>query len=230
MNCDLKFITPVCEAKYIWLFQPNEKFGSVYSVTCVVEDSPEWDKLIKTVSEELDAYYNAECLSQKKKNLKRCQYLPWKTEDDGTKVFVVKNNAKGTKKDGTTFETKPKVIGPDGLPLDESELQGPLGKGTRLRCGFTVNLWRNDAQGVGVSARLYLAQIIEPKYYSLVDQFVDMDGNKITTHPKNPALFKQRSAAPGTPPASQTKPDRPPFDADEALAEEDFLKGISNIK
>lgn len=204
----LKLITPECEAKYIWLFTPNERFGSVYSVTCLIDDNPAWATLIKTVSDQLEEYYVVQCGMLKKKNLKRCEYLPWKTADDGTKVFVVKNNAIGTRKDGTTFETKPQILGPDKEPLDQSELKGSLGAGTRLRCGFTVNLWTNDAQGVGVSARLNFAQIIVPKYFSSMEQFASVEGDEIKSYEKDASLFKPRSK-------------------DQSIPEDEFLNNLS---
>lgn len=202
-----KILTPECEGKWMHIFKPNCRFkqDGEYSVTCVIDENSAaevtaWNTLIKTLTDELDAFYNAQnsmakSMNRKATALKRCQYFPWKQEANGQRIFVAKNNAFGTKKDGTRFETKPKIIGPDLEPLTEDQLDGQLGNGTRLRVGFTANYWVNDAQGVGVSARLVLVQIITPKYYSPGDDFYtpegpDGHGSGLVAYPRDVSLFK----------------------------------------
>ncbi len=185
------FITPVCKGKYLWLYAPNTKFGEVYSATLIMEDTDEWKGLVAKLTANLDEFYAQQCALFKKKNLKRCQYLPWKThEETGERTFVVKNNRFGTKKDGTTFEVKPVIYGPDKQILKEEELTGSLGSGTTLCAGFTQNLWFNDAQGIGLSARLAWVQIINPVYFSGVDGFQAADGSGMKSYPKDASLFK----------------------------------------
>lgn len=210
----MKLITPICSAKYIWLFRPNEKFGSVYSVSCITEDTSEWKNLYKQIEEKLEEYYQAKQTLAGKRKLKRCPYMPWRLDsDDATQLFVCKNNSEGKKKDGTTFKTHPTIYGPDMKPLDETNLKGSLGTGTKLRCGFTVNFWENDAQGIGVSARLNWAQIIEPKYYSGVEEFGDVNALKVDC---DSTLFNF-----GATPKKDTA------DEDEALTEDDFINRVS---
>lgn len=179
-----KLVTPLCGSKYLWIFEPNKKFSAdgVYSVTCVIEPTQAWAKLIKEMEQELEEYYDTSCKAAKRK-LKRCPYKPWKDVLDAEsgkvteRVLECKNNAVGKKKDGTTFVTTPRVVGPDpDIDLLASDLKGKLGNGTRVRVGFESNTWTNDAQGVGISCRLKMVQVVTPSYYSATTGFVDPSG------------------------------------------------------
>jgi hypothetical protein len=156
-----KYLTPECEARFLWIFKPNEKFEPQYQITLKVEGE-EWDRILKEIEKDLNEYFAAQCKVTGKK-LKRCQYLPWK-DVDGEVLFVAKNNVEGRKKDGTTFKIEPMVVGPDREPITAKDLKGLLGQGTIVRVGFLANYWTNDAQGVGVSARLNFTQVVTPKY------------------------------------------------------------------
>lgn len=195
---NLSMITPECKSKYLWLYKPNEKFGETYSVTCIIDDSPQWEKLIANMKNMLEEFYIQQCTLVRKKALKRCVYFPWKQDtDSGERTFTVKNKAQGMKKDGTIFEIKPKIYGPDKEILKESDLKGSLGNGTLLRCGFTANCWFTDAQGVGISARLNFAQIITPVYFNSTTNFVDPDGEGLKTYSRNNDLFNNSKSTLG---------------------------------
>lgn len=182
-----KFITPVCKTKYLWIFKPNAKFEPCYSITCIVEDSHEWNGLIGDLTSLYDAYYDSQCQLTRKK-LKKCPYLPWKTDESGLRTFTAKNGVKGTKKDGTTFEIKIHICGPDREELKERDLKGMLATGTEAAVGFTANLWANDAQGVGLSARLNVVQIVKPVY---AERFAGYDSMK--TFARDDSLFNSRT-------------------------------------
>jgi hypothetical protein len=173
-----KLLTPVAKASYLWIFQPNKKFfpEGEYSITLHIEDTPEWKKLIDHLKGELEEYYDLQCKIAKRK-LKRCIHFPWK-ENDEKEYFVAKNKAVGKTKEGKIFSCAPKVIGPDCSILTECDLEGKLGNGTKVKVGFGVNKWTNDAQGVGISARLMIVQIIDPEYYDPTSGF---------TNPANPS-------------------------------------------
>lgn len=217
MNKLEKMITPVCEGNYIWIFKPNEKFTPVYSVTCVVDKSDEWKKLKEHIERELNVYYDSQCKITKRK-LKKCPHLPWRKDENGNELFVVKNNAEGTKRDGTKFTVKPIVYGPDLNVLRADQLKGDLGNGTKLRAGFTLNLWWNEAQGVGVSARLKFVQIIEPKYYSALDAFATF-GEELKPHDINPEMFNL------DPFTSKLEDNE-----DQALMEPEFIQSVQSMK
>ena len=171
-----KLITPTCEVLYPCIFRPNVKHvkDGVFSVNCVIEDTPEWKTLLSHLESRLKDFYQAQCTVSNRK-LKLCPHTPWKKMEDGRRVLVAKNNRIGTRKDGKTFEVKPIVVGPDpNVTLTAEDFEGPLGNGTKARVGFTVNLWSNDAQGVGMTARLAYVQIIEPVIYDGLGSFVDL--------------------------------------------------------
>jgi hypothetical protein len=199
---NVKLTTPLCTSKYLWIFKPNEKFGSEYSITCVRDDSLAWTKLIDTMYGMLEDYYAQQCALLKKKNLKKCIYYPWKEDADGNPIFVAKNKSEGMTKDGKKFTCKPMVVGPDGKVITEDNLKGSLGSGTQVRVGFTVNLWQNDAQGVGISARLSLVQIVVPKYFEPIAGF------ELDNTPVDPVLFNISPAS-----------SRP-------LTEDEYLRGL----
>jgi hypothetical protein len=181
-----KYITPLSKSKYLWVFKPNTKFEPVYSITCIAEDTKDWNDLIAELTTEYNNYYELQSKSLKKK-LKKCPYFPWKTEEDGTRTFSAKNAVSGVKKDGTPFEIKIHVCGPDREELTQTDLKGMLGAGTEVVVGFTANLWTNDAQGVGLSARLNFVQIIRPVY---IEKFAGHD--TLQTYTKDESLFNKK--------------------------------------
>lgn len=183
---NVRLTTPVCTASWLHIFAPNTRYGSVYSITCDRDDSLAWTKLIATMTELYEDYYRQQCDLIRKKALKRCEAFPWKLDQEGRPVFFAKNKSEGMTKDGKKFTTKPRVIGPDQTDLVESDLKGSLANGTTVRVGFAVNLWRNDSQGVGISARLNLVQILAPKYYDSSSSF------ELERRPLDPSLFNVR--------------------------------------
>ncbi len=193
MSSDNKFMTPECAANWLWLFKPNEKFGAVYSVTCIMDETEPWRKLIATLTNLHNQHYD-EVARVTKKRPKRCEYMPWKQQGDGLKVFVVKNNAEGRTKDGKVFSTKPTVVGPDGKPLTEDMLKGNLANGTSVRVGFVANCWVNDAQGVGLSARLQCCQVIKPVYGQDMGGYTSFD-DAPTVYPMDFDLFNTRGGS-----------------------------------
>lgn len=197
-NATLKLVTPVCETMYIHVFEPNTKFNAdgVYSVDCVVDASnQEWKDLIGKIAAAYDSYYAAAC-QMAGKQLKRCPHMPWSTKD-GKTIFKTKNNATGKNGKGEIFNISVPVLGPDGSPITKDSLQGLLGNGTMARVGFEVNLWNNASQGVGVTARLKLFQVVEPKFYSSFGGFKTAGGASFTELPKGAPL-------PSVPQAGQT--------------------------
>jgi len=188
----LKLMTPVCAARYLHIFDANTKFNpeGTYSIDCIVDKTnPEWVTLIQEISKAYEAYYSANC-QLAGKALKKCQYLPW-TEKDGEIVFKAKNNATGKGSDGKEFTVTVNVVGPDGSPVVKEDLQGSLGNGTKVRVGFEVNLWSNASQGVGVTARLKMVQIVEPVWYNGMDAFKTAGGQSFKDLPKGLPLPKK---------------------------------------
>lgn len=187
-----KYITPVCPLFYPWIFEPNKKFNpeGTYSVQCPFDDDdPKWKGLINVLTKGLEEFHNAQNVIAKKK-LKRCEHLPWKNKD-GQSFFVAKQNAFGTKADGTRFPCRVTVLGPDGKKITKEELDGTLGNGTLAVVGFTPNYWQNSAQGVGLTARLNFVQIIDPIWYSPLDGYTDVDGNGLVLYPVPERMLKK---------------------------------------
>jgi hypothetical protein len=213
-----KLVTPESEVLYPWIFKPNTKFDQdgVYSVNCLIEDTPSWTKLLQHLENRLQEYYKAQSTLAGKK-LKLCPYKPWKESDDGKKVFVAKNNAIGKTKEGKVFECKPRVVGPDPtVAMTEDDFEGPLGSGTRAKIGFAVNLWHNDAQGVGLTARLLMVQVIKPVIYDGIAAFKDC------TDPEGSGGFSKVLADWFKPKTASTTPAKKP-------SEVEGLPGIENV-
>jgi hypothetical protein len=170
-----KLVTPKCSIQYPYIFEPDKKFvrDGTYRVTCEIDDDPAWTTLVKHLEGRFEEYYKAQCVLANK-TLKKCPHLPWKVKD-GKHYFDAKVNAVGTTKEGRSFTNKPTVLGPDAQTvLTPADFPKPLGNGTVARVGFETNLWVNDAQGVGLSARLKMIQIIDPHYYDGVAAFQDL--------------------------------------------------------
>ncbi len=233
-----KLCTPECVVEFPWIFEPNKKFDpvvGVYSITCVMDESEPWQRLIKHLQMRLDEFYDITCKLARKK-LKKCEHLPWKTQktkdgevvknQDGTpkKIFVAKNKAVGTKKDGTKFSLTPRVVGPDpSQVLTATDLEGRLGNGSRCKIGFDVNPWNVDAQGVGISCLLRMVQIISPVYYDPNGGFTDLSSDEVDGGGFKKVLsdWLKPKGPNGKPPSSGSG------NGNKAVPPKEFMEGIS---
>jgi hypothetical protein len=196
-------VTPECQAKYLWLFEPNTQYDPEYTITCIREDTPAWAALIKYLEDKLEAYCAAQDAIAGKK-VKRCEHRPWKTKDDQN-VLVCKANATGTvKKTGKVFSNKPRIVGPNLKPIADDYFTEPLGEGTVVKVGFQADTY-TDERGCAISLRLKHVQIIKPEFRDSLAAYRDV------SNPDAPAFtavladwYKDEGVTPSQPlPAQQ---------------------------
>ncbi len=179
-------VTPICQARWLWIFQADTRHNpeGVYSITLVTENNQAWNDLIKRLETQVKEYADATAKMTKKKV--PVAHVPWVTDEKtGERIFTCKAKALGKRKDGTTWDAKPRIVGPDPkIEITEADLDGKLGNGTKVRVGFSPYFWQVDGKGAGLTAQPTLIQIIEPVYYDPLSKFVDYsseDGKGFTT-------------------------------------------------
>jgi hypothetical protein len=177
MQNNEKLLTPVAKALFPHVINMDTRYKEEYNLQLEIEDTPEWNLLLKRLTAGYDEYHKAQCIIGGK-DLKRA-YVPWVVNKQGQRVFRLKVNATGTK-DGKTWSNKPKVYAPDGkTELTDADFGGQaLGNGSRMLAGFESNFWTTDGLGVGLTARLKFVQVIKPEFYSPSAGFKSADPNK----------------------------------------------------
>ena len=157
-----KLTTPKGTAIYPWLNEPNRKFDQigVYSVNLRMngEDAVEFIAAITKVRDE----YHSEQTKETKKKLKKADLPVMEVIDDqgdetGEVDLKIKLKA-GYEYDGKTITQRPTLIDAKQQPMGNDTL---IGSGSVLRCGVDVVPWYMPTNGVGVSLRLRVAQIID---------------------------------------------------------------------
>tara|TARA_R100001594_G_scaffold101815_2_gene136393 strand:+ start:482 stop:1087 length:606 start_codon:yes stop_codon:yes gene_type:complete len=158
----LKMTTPKGTAVWPWLTEPNRKFdqAGVYSVNLKMS-SEDAEEFVKTITRVRDEFHEEETKTQKKKIKKADLPLVEVVDDQGNETGEVELKLKmnaSYEHDGKTITQRPTLIDTKQNPITEDVR---VGSGTTMRCGVEVRPWYVPSQGVGVSLRLKVVQIIE---------------------------------------------------------------------
>lgn len=158
----LKMTTPKGTAVWPWLTEPNRKFdqAGVYSVNLKMS-SEDAEEFVKTITRVRDDFHEEETKTQKKKIKKADLPLVEVVDDQGNETGEVELKLKmnaSYEHDGKTITQRPTLIDTKQNPITEDVR---VGSGTTMRCGVEVRPWYVPSQGVGVSLRLKVVQIIE---------------------------------------------------------------------
>jgi len=158
----MKLITPKGTAIYPRINEPNRKFDpiGVYSVNLRMtgEDAAEFITTITQVRDE----YHADQTKELKKKLKKAdlpvmEVVDDQGEDTGEVDLKIKLKA-GYEYDGKTITQRPILVDSKRTPMN-NDIR--IGSGTTMRCGVEVAPWYMPTNGVGVSLRLRVVQIID---------------------------------------------------------------------
>jgi hypothetical protein len=170
-------VSPAGEMGFAHLFRPNTKFNAdgTYSAELILsgDEAENFKALITKYATEGKAQKLADAKdgAEKKKIEKYELYVPFKPEEDkdgtetGRTIFNFKNDAKGKRKDGSTFEFKPDVV---DAKRNVVSAKVRLGRGSTIKVAFAPSYpWANPStKSVGVSFRLKAVQVIKLVEYT----------------------------------------------------------------
>ncbi len=158
----LKMTTPKGTAVYPWLTEPNRKFdqAGVYSVNLRMtsEDASEF---VNAITEILDHHHEDQTKEHKKKIKKADLPIIEVVDDQGNETGEIELKCKmkaSYEYDGKTITQRPLLIDAKRQPVGGDVR---IGSGTTMKCGVEIRPWYVASQGVGVSLRLKVVQIIE---------------------------------------------------------------------
>ena len=159
-----RLTSPKGVAMYPSLDKPDTKFDTAgkYNVKLRIPKE-ECEEFMKTIKAVFDANY-ADAVEKHGDNVKKAN-LPFKPhEEEGKKtgdiVFNFAMKARGTSKDGTQWEQRPKIFGPAGELIPAAQVP-KIGGGSVLKVNHHVDGWYTAIAGAGVSLRLRGVQVIE---------------------------------------------------------------------
>lgn len=158
-------ITPEGVFSYPKLITPDTKFNDDGEYSCKLHVSEEdFNKFSNLIQPEVDAAYEAECVTKKKK-LKRVTSSPIRITEDGDFEIYAKQKAKvRSAKTGEEYEFSVALYDSNGQPLSK-DLK--IGGGTKGKLGVEVFTWHQPGiGGFGYSLRLRSAQIIDLVEYN----------------------------------------------------------------
>lgn len=170
----MKMTSPKGTAVWPWLNEPDTRWNEVgtYSVTLKMDAQTAEPFLAKLKEFYKEGY--TECLKEQGKNKLKNATMPWfNVEDDqgnetGEIGFKFKNNA-SYDYDGKKVETRVQLIDSQRNPVTAK-----VGGGSTIRVGFEPYVWFVGSQGVGMTLRLKVAQVLELVEYggkSAADEF-----------------------------------------------------------
>lgn len=155
---------PAGIAVYPSLNKPDTKFDNAgkYKVKVRIPKD-DCGAFLKELKKLYTDNYKAQC-EKEGKELKKAP-VPWTiVEEDGKKTGEIMFNfamkARGTGRDGSTWENRPKIFGPDASLLANDALPN-IGGGTKMKVNHMVDGWYSAAIGAGISLRIRGVQIIE---------------------------------------------------------------------
>lgn len=151
--------TPAGTAEWPHLHAPDTKFdegGFGNYNTGLILSAQDAQPLIEAV-EEIQAATMQAVKEDKGKKPKAAPYEPYTENEDGTYTFQFKMKAGGVRKDGSTWEMRPKLFDAKG---------GRIPEGTRIGGGSTMKVAADVGGysapfGVGVTLRLNAVQVIK---------------------------------------------------------------------
>ena len=159
-----KVTSPEGVAMYPSLDKPDTKFDAAgkYNVKLRIPKG-ECEEFMSQIKAAFDANYVEAC-EQNGNDVKKAS-LPFKEhEEEGKKtgdiVFNFAMKARGTSKDGTPWEQRPKIFGPAGELIPPAQIP-KIGGGSRLKVSHHVDGWYTAIAGAGVSLRLRAVQVLE---------------------------------------------------------------------
>jgi hypothetical protein len=157
-------ITPIGTFVYPKLITPDTKFNDDGEYSCKLHVSEkDFNKFSKTIENEVDAAYEAECVMKKKK-LNRVTSNPIKITIDGDFEIHAKQKAKVRSKSGEVYDFSVSLYDSKGNPMSKDY---KIGGGTKGKLGVEVFTWYQPGiGGFGYSLRLRSAQIIELVEYN----------------------------------------------------------------
>ena len=165
MSSNKIITTPRGVAKFCHLVKPSTKFNpeGVYSLSLLLEGeeaSALIDKIEEAIQANLDEIRKE--LKNPRKQIKEND-RPYKDDEDkdgnptGKTLFVFKQKASATAKDGTKLTFKPALYDSRGNVIHPKD----IGFGSVVRAAFEIVPYCNPSSGAGVQLRLRGVQIIE---------------------------------------------------------------------
>ena len=160
--------SPAGRAFFPSLKTPDTKFdksgGGKYNVKLVF-DPADCEAFVKEIDRLYDENYKQQCEEAGEKKLKKAgkpyrDHLDKDKNPTGEIEFTFAMKAKGTNRDGETFERRPKIFGPDGSLIPTDQIPN-IGTGSTLKVNHFIDGWHTQMVGAGVSLRLRAVQIIE---------------------------------------------------------------------
>jgi hypothetical protein len=153
-------VTPPGVAIWPYLTQPDTKFNEDGEFRVKLELAYK-DDGVEDLIAEIDAQMK-QSLEESEAN--KAADPPYKENEASDGVVVsFKSKAKGTRKDGSTWEYRPALFDAAGKPIKSSEVK--IGNGSILKVSFTPNRWNTPMLGAGVTLRIQGAQIIKLEEY-----------------------------------------------------------------
>ena len=158
----IKMTTPKGTAIWPWLNEPNRKFepAGVYAVNLRMMMSDAQD-FIDNITKVRDEHHNEQTKELKKKIKKADLPIIEVVDDQGDETGEVELKLKlkaSYEYDGKTITQRPLIMDAKQKPIGD---EVRIGSGTTMRCGVEVRPWYVASQGVGVSLRLRVVQVID---------------------------------------------------------------------
>lgn len=152
-------LTPVGEAIYPWIQQPDVKFDADGTYHCKLKiEGEDAGRIATQIDQFVDQAVEAVRKANPGKTIKRAE-APYTMVDDGAIIIKGKLKASGiNRKTNTPFTQKPRIFDADKQPWND-ELQ--IRNGSKLRLNLEVVPYYKPATGAGVSLRLKDVQVIE---------------------------------------------------------------------
>lgn len=162
-----QFVTPIGEALYPHLHEPDYKFNSdgVYQTRLIL---PEGD--YESLKAEYDAYYTeayADACDNAGKKLKESDSTPFREGEEGLYIMAKQVAEKNTRSSGL-IKFSIKAVNAQGKLIKMPR----VGSGSKLRLALEPNAWTVNGK-FGVSLRLRSVQIIELVEYGQKDSVFD---------------------------------------------------------
>tara|TARA_Y100001938_G_C8090094_1_gene434502 strand:- start:2146 stop:2757 length:612 start_codon:yes stop_codon:yes gene_type:complete len=158
----LKLTTPKGTAIYPWLNEPNRKFdpAGVYAVNLRMT-ADEAETFINKITEVRDEHHQSQTKELKKKLKKADLPVIEVVDDQGNETGEIELKCKlkaSYEYDGKTITQRPVMIDAKQQKVSDDVR---VGSGTTMKVGVEVRPWYVPSQGVGVSLRLKVVQIID---------------------------------------------------------------------
>jgi hypothetical protein len=164
-----RVVTPAGTAVYCWLSQPDTKFHTEgeYHVNVRVSQD-EADGFIKNLKKMHKTWVTKVTKELGKKAKVKSLPIVEVVDDEGNATGEVdikcKLKAQGKRKDGGTFEMKPRIFDAEGTPMNGSA--DPIGSGSTIKVSINPRAYYVPSIGAGLTFRIGAVQVIELVTYT----------------------------------------------------------------